>query len=208
MTGHIDAPAAARATLADLAAQRQATLARQRELADEREALAFDAATGDGPARKALDSLTREAAVAVLTIENLDAAIAAAKRRVAQADDEARVAELRRKAALARDQLADLDEVGRSLSAALAQFVDTFEQFEKVGDSIRRLGFGFPSRDLQRANTSRAIDTVLQRLRLSSRPVPPGQRVDLATLVAAWADRVDGRIAQLLGDDDPDREAA
>jgi hypothetical protein len=204
--GITDAPAAARATLADLTAQRAVAVARQQELADEREALAFDAAIGDAAARKTLHVLTRDAATAGLTIENLDAAIVEARRRIGQADEAARIAELRRKAVQARDQLADLDEVSRSLSAALTQFADTFERFQAVGDGIRRLGFGFPSRDLQRANTSRAIDTVLQRLRLSSRPVPPGQRVDLATLVAAWADRVDARIAQVLGDDD--REAA
>jgi phage shock protein A len=196
----------ARATLADLTAQRAAAIARQRVLSDEREALAYDAATGDGPARKALDSLTREAATAALTLENLDAAIAEAKRRVAAADEEARLAELRRKAAEAQAKLADLDEIGRSLSASLAQFADTFERFQAVGDGIRRLGLGFVGRDLQRVNTVRAIDSVLARLHLSSRAVPPAQRVEIADLIQSWRGQVAARVAHVLGDDD--REAA
>jgi hypothetical protein len=202
----IDAPAAARATLQDLTAQRAAAAARQLELADEREALAFDAAVGDAAARKTLDVLTRDAATAILTIENLDAAIAEARRRVQSADTAARHAKLRRDATVARERLADLATVGHDLSATLAKFADTFEKFLSTADEIRRLGMGGPSRDLVRANASRAIDSALWRLRLSSRPVAPSQRTELATLVAGWAAAVESRIAQVLGDDD--QEAA
>lgn len=203
-----DAPAAARATLADLTAQRAAAVARQRELADEREALAYDAATGDGPARKALDSLTREAATAALTLENLDAAIAEARRRVAAADEEARLGELRRKAAEAQAKLADMRAVGAEAGAALDAFADKLEEFYALADTVRRLGMGGPSRELARANVVRAVQTVLARVRLNSDTIPPSERRSLADLVDAWAGAVNARIAQVLGPETDREEAA
>lgn len=203
MSGHTDA----RAVLADLEAKRQAALARQQELAGEREELAFAAATGDAAARQTLATLTKDAATAAIEIENLASAIAEARRRVGQADQQARLAELRRKAEQARVKLGDLDEIGRDLSTALERFADTFERFQITGDEIRRLGaFGFPGRELLRANTSRAIDTQLARLHLGSRPVAPNQRVEIGALVAHWREQVAARVAQVLGDDD--QEAA
>jgi hypothetical protein len=69
----------------ELKAKRDALVAHGIELGEQRQHVAFDAHTGDGAARKRLDTINREAALEDSELRSLDAAIAEAGGRVEQA---------------------------------------------------------------------------------------------------------------------------
>jgi predicted nucleic acid-binding Zn-ribbon protein len=76
----------ARQTLADLEQKLAAAEARVVEMSTERRRIAYAATTGDADAKRALDKLNKESAVAGLDIENVRSALDEAKRRLAEAE--------------------------------------------------------------------------------------------------------------------------
>jgi hypothetical protein len=197
----IISPLEARRVLADLEAQRRAAEARQVDLAAERQRIAFDASTGGAAARKTLDALTKEAIGAGLEIDNLDHALVEARRRVGQADEEARLAALRARARQARDQLAELRQQGDAAGAALAAFGAAFAGFLGIADDVRKLGMGGPGRELVLVNVRRVIQSELLQFHLQTEVIAPSERRTLGDLVTTWANQIEARIADALGDD-------
>jgi hypothetical protein len=120
-------------------------LTRQEEIARKREELAFGAATGAKGDVKALSDFTEAALRSDLDLQNLDHAIAEARRRVKLAEQEAQQEAMRAKARLARGRLAELRQVGAEASRGLTAFVQSLERFYSLSDEIRLLNMGGPN---------------------------------------------------------------
>jgi chromosome segregation ATPase len=192
---------AASATLANLEQQRSDGLQRKADLAEQRQAIAFAAATGNEMASKSLAALNQQTYQLSLDIENLDAAIAEAERRIAAAEAAAHLEDLREKARAARVFLEDQRKSGEDASQALEAFVTTFEKFLSIGDELRRLvGNAAPSRDLVRVYATRAIQTALYRIRLHSDVIPPNEQRSLAYYSARWSEQIEAGIGRMLGE--------
>src|SRR5947209_1454089 len=119
----MDGVLAAKRNLATLEQQRRSALGKKEHLAEQREALAFDALTGGAGAKKQLDAMTADAARVDLEIENIASAITEAKRRVALAEDEAEREAVRASAAKARELVPQLRQAGHDAQAAVEAFV-------------------------------------------------------------------------------------
>jgi hypothetical protein len=189
-------------TLTDLIERRAEAVERHRDLAQERETIAYDAATGAAGARRRLEVLTRSAVDVVTQIENLDSAIAEGRRRVATAEAEARAAQHRDRARVARARLAELRAVGDTAGAALTTFVGHLGRLYDLTDETRRLGFGGPSRDAARVFLTRQLQAELMKVQLHTETIPPNDRIGVAALIEGWSEPIERRIAAALGEID------
>jgi hypothetical protein len=202
----MDALGQARKQLAALQSQRAAAEQRVVDLATARELVAYDAATGDRAARRTLDELTRESVTAGLVVDNVDHAIAEARRRLAAAEAAAGRAADRQRAHEARRLLTELRQAGGEAAAALDRFVAELGRFEGVANKLGRLNIGAARHDLVRVNLRRSVQSELFKVGLGQM-LSPAERISLADLIDGWTARVETGIGRLL-DEPPTEEAA
>ena len=136
----------ARRTLADLEAKLAAAAAREIELATEGRRLAFDAATGDAAAKKALAKFDEEAFVLDRNRKNLGHAIEEAKRRLAEAEREGHLLEEKTKAERALKIAESIEQRGRRLDEALLALAKEAEGLEDDFSELNyELGWRYPA---------------------------------------------------------------
>src|SRR5262249_43483094 len=99
---------AARDVLGGIEEKRAAASARQTAIADERRTIAFAAHTGDAEAKRRLDNLNAESAALTAEMQDLDAVISEASRRVAAAEEACHQHPLRKRACAKNGALTDL----------------------------------------------------------------------------------------------------
>jgi hypothetical protein len=191
----------AHGTLAELQQRRGDAVARQAEIAAEREGLAFDAAVGDKAARKSLNELNQRSLQLGLDIENLDAAIVEARRRIGVAEAAAHLEKMHERARAVRLLLEDQRKSGDKAEQALEIFVTELGQVYSANEEMRRLVGGIaPGRDLIRVHATRAIQSALYRVQLNTDVVPPNERHSLDYYITRWAEQIEARLTRMLGE--------
>lgn len=153
-------------------------------LAEERGGLSFKALAGDAKATKRLAALNAQTGAATLELENVNSAIAEARRRVETAEREAAEAATRVKA---REILQDADEMERlaaEVDAGLVGAATTIADYLMAADRLSRCGVrAAPNYRLVQLAVARAISTHLRgplHGLIELPMVAPGQRRPLA----------------------------
>ena len=165
----------ARRTLADLEAKLAAAAAREIELATEGRRLAFDAATGDAAAKKALAKFDEEAFVLDRNRKNLGHAIEEAKRRLAEAEREGHLLEEKTKAERALKIAESIEQRGRRLDEALLALAKEAEGLEDDFSELNyELGWRYPALANFKAMVERPFFTSLM-FQPSGRTLQNGQ---------------------------------
>jgi hypothetical protein len=193
----------ARETLASLIDKRALADHRFVELDAERTRVSFAAHTGEPRARKALDDVLRVMARHDGETRSLDAAVAEAQRRVAEAETAHRTAEEAERARQALALLADLRDLGARLDAAAKDLVDGYSAFQSCYRSIRSLGVKHPEPEIFRIACRNSIIAALMHsdLGLHRDPpafIPPGQRHSFEELLQGWGASIEGWCSQRL----------
>jgi hypothetical protein len=150
--------------IAELEAKRERCAQRGRELLDERSTIALAAHTGDGKASKRLLEINAALALHASEVESLDAAIEAAGKKHASAEDSAaRAASKQEAAALSKhvDELAEVPAfIDEHLSAALRGLI----AFERGVEGLHQRGVPFPTAVQLRLGITAVLGTWLQQL--------------------------------------------
>jgi hypothetical protein len=157
----------------------------QKLLACERTSLAYDALTGDAKAKKRLDGINADLAVIDQEIASVQAAIAEAGRRVAEAEAQARAevdAEKRKRALVIADKIT---EHAKQLDDHAALFFGLYAAFRLDMIELHRLGAA-PNINVIDAVCLRALETASMGTRLQLRHLAPGDRVSFAELANSW----------------------
>lgn len=195
-----------RRCLAELEKKLLSAVGHKEHCAEQRQVVAFEALTGDAAAKRTLDKLTADAARIDLEIQNIDAAIATAKRRVVEAEEAAERARVIAAAGRARELIPAMREAGREAQRHLEEFVAALARFYDIAGDVHRVGFGAPAPDLVRVNITRSLQTILYPYRLNTEPVQgPRDRRSVDELIDGWATNIEGQIARVIG---PEAEAA
>src|SRR5262249_25318878 len=126
--------------------------------------VSYAAHTGDQKAEAKLETLRDRAIRRDLEAQNLDSAIAEAKRRVAAAQADEAAAEQKQNAAQARVVVERIDELYASADVHFKQAMDALEAAEARIEEVHRLGFPYPTAVQLRANIIFALETFLVRL--------------------------------------------
>jgi hypothetical protein len=156
---------------------------------------------------KDLDSHTEAALRADLGIENLDAAIAEARRRVTLAEEGAQREAMRAKAQEVLGLIDRFRASGPELDALVRTLAATYAAFEQDAEAMRRLGALAPNAELIRANSRRALLTLLIGTPLRLQMLAPGERRDFTGLADGWADGIAAWADHVLAAE-PEDEAA
>jgi hypothetical protein len=178
----------ARAIMADLENKAAATRAAIAEANERRAELSFAAHGAANPtAQKALAKCNAERSARLDELEELEHAIAEARRLCAIAaatEDQEAARDRAEKALPIAERLA---ERGKKLDAAMQEYCAEFAAIGDDLDALARLGVPTPSRALVAVNLRRAHDAATSPLDKTSRPVPPNQRHSFNSLLTGWA---------------------
>jgi hypothetical protein len=158
----------ARQTQADLEQKLAAAEGRVVEMSTERRRLAFDANTGDADAKRALDKLNKESAVAGLEIENVRSALDEAKRRRAEAERTELMAHDRENAARWLEIAERRVERGKRIHAALDSVRKDIEADKADVDELHVLGCQAPTSQQFLVYGGLALSTFLTMLPLKA----------------------------------------
>jgi hypothetical protein len=204
--GKKNAVETAQLALRDLQDRHQAAGRHVADLAAIRERVAYTATTGDKAARRELDKATQDAMAARLELEDLDAAIEEARRRiagaVAQQEHEIRCAAARR----ALELTDELRAAGTLSGEALVAFVARYQKVQQIAADLNRLGIGSPRADVVRVNAERAIATSLGPLGLAPL-LQPSQRCDLSAVIEGYCQRAESQARAILDSADNEKAA-
>jgi hypothetical protein len=175
---------------------------------DERElaSISFAAhASEDQKALARLETIKARTVKRELDAKSLNAAIAEAKRRVADAKD----AEARAEAARVAEELAELAELLREAGAkadkGLAMLIEGSNDLRKVVQAINARGLGSPSAQQLQSLGSRAIlgAIVNSPFAKAFEHIAPRERQNFIQFASAWADMVEHHVSAK-----PKKEAA
>jgi hypothetical protein len=178
----------ARAALVRLETKAVATRAEIAEINERRAELSFSAhGTSDPNAQKALAKANADRAVKVGELEEIETAIAEARRlcAISAAEESETVARQHAETALPIAQR--LVERGKKLDAAMKEYCEHFAAINDDIDALARLGVPTPSRALVAVNLRRAHDSATSLLDKTARPVPPTMRRSFDSLLTGWA---------------------
>jgi hypothetical protein len=206
-----DDVATAEAMVAELKAKAETLVARQKQLAEERKALAYDAvALKDPKAAKALALLAVEVLKLGTEMEATAAAGEEADRRLAEAQREAAAASDRE---AARQALAVIDQLvshGEVLDDALADAVAAGKNLRDCLNRLHNLSIGHPSHEMLHTLGNMAIRTAMAKSIWSRyyESVAPRDRVSFLAVVASWRANLLADINRRLGEDAPAKGAA
>jgi len=156
-------------------------------LDERREELSFDAlAIADNiEAKKALSKLHAERASKVLELEDLESALAASKRRIAEAKQAESAEGERERATRALPLIEQMALRGKRIDEALATYC---QEFNAINDDINQLialGCPTPTRNLVSVNLRNAHDAGMNLDKIS-RPTQPVRRRTFDELVRGW----------------------
>jgi chromosome segregation ATPase len=183
----------AEATLSELNAKRDALVAHVHDLEHKRQAIAFKAHTGNKAERTKLDNINKEALTQSYELSSLDAAIAEATQRLADARlHEAQVAD-RAQAQRLRDAVETFVVHGRALDAALQEMARRGQALRETLNEIHVLGSPFPSHAQLDALGALAMKAALMAStwKHAFETIPPKDRHNFAGLVEGWARRIE-----------------
>jgi hypothetical protein len=190
------------AIVADLEARRAAVVARQDKATEDRKAVAYDAlAAGDQVSATKLQLINNSAMTAATDLASVDAALAEARRRVADAErSEALAAERDAMRAVlpiterVRARAALLDELLKSAADQTTAFLADMA-------ALRRAGFGHPDPGLVATNVRLAGQAAVLGSALETERVRPSQRRAFAQLAEGWTAPIDAAARAVLGDE-------
>jgi hypothetical protein len=158
---------------------------RQKVLAGERTAIAYDALTGDAKAARRLQDICSALAVIDQEIASVHAAIQEAARRVAEADDQERAKREAEKRKQAMALSADLVAQASDLDAHLQTFFKMYNSFRNEMIELNRLGAG-PNINVVDSVCRRALETASMGTRLQLVHLAPTDRVTFEELATSW----------------------
>jgi hypothetical protein len=185
--------AKAQAVLADLNAQREKLIARSHELEERRQAIAFEAHTGNKAQRTKLDEINNEALTQEYEVKSLDSAIAEATRRLAAADQAAALAQDKENAQALRAVVDKFVAQAIAIDASFAAMVTSANALEEALKEVHLLGCPFPSRGQLDALGARAMKTALMKTPWTREfeHLAPSERTSFTQLVETWSERIE-----------------
>jgi len=190
MTNIHEKARAARRTLAELTEQRDRVAERLAAIDIEREKIAHSALTGNAKAREVLSVLRCEAADLTDRAKDLAAAIMQADRDVDAAEAAQEALRRRQEAERWLDQADQLDAAGRAAQEAVTALVESIGQIKLIAGDLRASGgIAVADRHLQ-IMIQRSIQSHLIGARLAEATIPAGERRELASLIAEYAQGV------------------
>jgi hypothetical protein len=137
-----DAVAAAARTVEQLQAKRLVLVDRREVNKRTSAALAFDALTGNGAARRSLDDLTEESLRVDRDIANADSAIEEATRRHQAACADQKAAEERGRAQQARERFAEFAHLAQEFSDRIDDVVRLYGELREASAALHATGYG------------------------------------------------------------------
>jgi chromosome segregation ATPase len=201
----------AEATLAKLKDKRAKLARRGEEIAEQRKALAFEASTRGGPARKQLTDLNREAAAFKLDLEDLDVAIGHAERNVGAAQSVVEAAALRERSAKVTALADEYEKVGADAHIAFLTAFEKLRDGSRLRGQISALGGGVPEWMSVRSAIDRAIATYMLKL-LHPQLIPglpaPNQREGIDEAFRGFAEVVRRSALRMIAGAAPKKKEA
>jgi hypothetical protein len=177
----------AKTILPQLEEKLSAAKARQTEISRERAGIALAAHMGSASDRARLDELNRQGAILAGEIEGLEAALAQAKARIAEAEANA-AAEVDRGKRREVVQLADeIRYHAERIDALWRQSIAEYQQVEAKLAEIVQLGVGRPSRRQVQVACQRALIAAFIGTPLQFQLLAPNARHSISDLVNSWA---------------------
>jgi hypothetical protein len=193
----------AQQVLAELNAKREELIAHGQELDEQRQAISFEAHSGNKAQRAKLDEINSECLTHDYELKSLDAAIQEATKRLAAAD--------------AAEALAADKENARALRAVVDKFVahaiaidDAFTAMVKEANALSKtlieihsLGCSFPSYDQLNSLGARALGTAIMQTpwKRDFDHLAPSARQSFPKLVSDWAARIESNhVAPRIGE--------
>jgi hypothetical protein len=173
--------------------KRAALLSQIEETAILRQAIAFDAHTGDENARQKLDAINKDSVTHGLELESIDAAIKEAQSRLASAQHVEEIATARANAEALHQLVEAFVTHGSELDAALASMVRESRALRETLSKMHSLGCAFPSHDQLDALGNLALATSLMATPFKRyyEHVAPGERRSFTDLVNGWGQRIE-----------------
>ena len=189
-----DALEKAREVLATLERDYSAAVARQAGLDKTRQRLALAGmAGGAGADRRALQDASDESVSTRVAIDNYVYAIQAAREEVAAAEAAVRGAAHRENTKAALAEVAHMRASGSRCSAALAEFLASFDEVIERSNTVRRLGGRWPRHEVFEGSIRRALQVHLYRRHLQTEPflTAMASRVELDTVIERWINELE-----------------
>jgi hypothetical protein len=201
--------AQARLALGDLSRERIAAVARQGELEQRRQELAYEGLRGSAADRRALGDASAESARLTIELENLGFAIAAAQKRVSAAEAAVERAGVRSRAIEAQGRVAELRAAGSACAQHLSEFLVQYSRLMHISADIRRSGAGrWPRDEVWELSIRRSLQFALAPHHLNSGPLDrPGDRRDLAATLEHWFSELEIDLERRLEPDDTEEAA-
>jgi hypothetical protein len=195
--------AKAEQVLAELNAKREQLIARGHELAEQQQAIAFDAHTGSKKERTKLDEINSELLTHDYELRSIDAAIAQAAKKLAAADQAQALEQERENAQALRAKVDEFMSHAIAIDKAFTVMIEEANALESTLKEMHLLGSSFPSRAQLDALGARALKTVLMQTpwRREFDHLAPSERQSFPKLVGDWAARIERQhIIPLVGD--------
>ena len=189
--------------LSGLQAQRDALIARAHELEERRQAIAFDAHSGNKAARAKLDETNSESVTFEYELKSIDSALIEAGKRLAVAEQAQALAQEKQNAQALRAAVDEFVAHATAIDEAFASVVKEAMALEETLKTIHSLGSQFPSRAQLDSLGTRALLTAIQGTpwRRDFETIAPGQRQTFSALVGTWAERIEANhIAPRIGE--------
>jgi hypothetical protein len=177
----------AKTILPQLEAKLSAAKARQAEISRERAGISLAAHMGSASDRARLDELNREGAILAGEIEGLEAALAQAKARIAEAEANA-AAEVDRGKRREVAQVADeIRGHGERIDTLWRQSIEEYDGLQAKLQQIVQLGVGRPTQQQVRVACQRALLAAFIGSPLQIEIIAPNQRHTVTDLANSWA---------------------
>jgi hypothetical protein len=182
----------ARAIVGEIEARLADAMSRSIANQTERKRLAYDAAVGDAPAKRALDKLSVSGRATSFEIEDCQSALDEAKRRLAEAEHHEERARLNENAEAATKIAALLATRGQRIDEALTTARTEMEALKADIDELHRLGVSYPRAEQFNVLGGLALMTAVTTLplKVDRSALAPRERHSFGELGATWKTQV------------------
>ena len=191
-------PEHARTVEADIFGRIGAAKAELKVIDERRAAIAFDAETAGGEAKKEFDRLAKDRVGLLSRLEGLDHALAGARRHVSAADAVIQDEEERARAAMALELLASFVNRGAALDAKFTAVLDEYQALQEEFCELDILGFAPSSPASVAVNMKRAATAALMKGGLAEAFLAPLDRRSFAQVIEGWTASVQRRATTRL----------
>jgi hypothetical protein len=190
----------AKIIVAEIEARLAGAMARATANETERRRLAFDAATGEEGAKKALAKLNVAAGASAYEIEDCQSALNEAKRRLAEAERAEELVRLANNADAATKLADSIAEHGRRADAAFAAALVELEGLRADINELHRLGVAYPRAEQFNVLGGIALKTAVLPLPLKfdGGALAPRERKTFTELSSTWHAQVMGWASQFI----------